>query len=99
VDENLARRYAQLEQLSSTDRLGRLGDMCRGCEGLGDGDLTAAGQLLLDTEVRSPNANEYCTIFNPCTIYSTLFAPARKRMWVRVADQPDRTFEPIDISG
>ncbi len=98
VDPEMTRRYARFELLSSTDRLARLGDLCA-CDGMADGDLTAAGRLLLDTEIQSPNANEYCTIFNPCTIYSTLFAPARKRMWVRVADRPDRGFEPVDVGG
>lgn len=98
VDPEMTRRYARFELLSSTDRLARLGDLCA-CDGMADGDLTAAGRLLLDTEIRSPEANEYCTIFNPCTIYSTLFAPARKRMWVRVADRPDRSFEPVDVGG
>jgi Acyl-coenzyme A:6-aminopenicillanic acid acyl-transferase len=98
VDPEMTRRYARFELLSSTDRLARLCDLCGG-DGIAGGDLTAAGQLLLDTEIRSPDANEYCTIFNPCTIYSTLFAPMRNRMWVRVADRPDRTFEPVDIGA
>ena len=98
VDPELARRYAQFEMLSSTDRLARLGEMCS-ADGLVSGDLTTAGRFLLDTEIRSPGAHEYCTIFNPCTIYSTLFAPQRKRMWVRVADQPDRSFEPVEIGS
>ena len=97
VDPDMTQRYAQFEALSSIDRFARLGDLCS-ADGLGQGDLTAAGRLLLDTEIRSPGANEYCTVFNPCTIYSTLFAPESKRMWVRVADRPDRTFEPIDLN-
>jgi len=96
VNPDMARRYAQFERLSSADRFARLGDLSSS-DGIAGADLTAAGQLLLDTEIRSPEANEYCTIFNPCTIYSTLFAPARKRMWVRVADRPDRGFEAIDV--
>ena len=95
---DMTRRYARFELLSSTDRLARLGDLCSS-DGMANGDLTAAGRLLLDTEVRSPDANEYCTVFNPCTIYGTLFAPAQKRMWVRVADRPDRSFVPIDIGN
>ena len=96
VDPLMARRYGQYEVVSSTDRLARLGDLCARGD-LGGDDLVGAGRLLLDTEIRSPTANEYCTVFNPCTIYSTLFAPARKRMWVRVADEPGRGFEPIDV--
>lgn len=98
VHPDMARRYAQFERLSSADRFARLGDLSSS-DGIAGADLTAAGQLLLDTEIRSPEANEYCTIFNPCTIYSTLFAPARKGMWVRVADRPDRGFEPIDVDS
>ncbi len=92
----MTKRYARFEALSSTDRLGRLGDLCSS-DGLATGEVSAAGQFLLDTETRSPDANEYCTIFNPCTIYSTLFAPAQKRLWVRVADRPERAFAPIDV--
>jgi len=98
VDPEMARRYAQFEVLSSTDRLARLGDMCSS-DGLTRGDLISARRYLLDTEIRSPNADEYCTIFNPCTIYSTLFAPQSRRMWVRVADQPDRSFEAVDVGS
>jgi hypothetical protein len=96
VHQDMARRYARYEHLSSTDRFARLKDL-GSSDGLVGADLTAAGRLLLDTQMRSPDANEYCTIFNPCTIYSTLFAPGRKRMWVRIADRPDRSFEPVDV--
>jgi Acyl-coenzyme A:6-aminopenicillanic acid acyl-transferase len=98
VHGDMARRYASYERLSSTDRFARLRDL-RSSDGLARADLTAAGKLLLDTEIRSPDANEYCTIFHPCTIYSTLFAPLRRRMWVRIADRPDRSFEPIDLAS
>jgi hypothetical protein len=97
VDPAMAQRYAQFEVLSSTDRFARLGDLCS-ADSLGQGDPTTARQVLLDTETRSADANEYCTVFNPCTIYSTLFAPESKRMWIRVADRPERTFEPIDLN-
>ena len=100
VDPAMARRYARFEVLSSTDRMARLGDMCScSCGDVGAEDLPGVARYLLDAEIRSPNANEYCTIFNPCTIYSTLFAPLRRRMWVRVADQADRSFEPVDIGS
>jgi hypothetical protein len=92
----MVKRYARFEFRSSTDRLARLGDVCS-ADGLSEGDLMSAGELLLDTDIRGPDANEYCSVFNPCTIYSTLFAPLQKRMWLRVADRADRSFEPIDV--
>jgi hypothetical protein len=98
VDPEMTRRYARFELPSSTDRLARLGDLCSR-DGMADGDLTAAGRLLLDTQLRGADANEHCAVFNPCTIYSTLFAPTRKRMWVRVADRPERSFEPVEVGG
>jgi Acyl-coenzyme A:6-aminopenicillanic acid acyl-transferase len=96
VHPDMVKRYARFEFRSSTDRLARLGDVCS-ADGLSEGDLMSAGELLLDTDIRGPDANEYCSVFNPCTIYSTLFAPLQKRMWLRVADRADRSFEPIDV--
>ena len=72
------------------ERMGRMGDVCA----IGQlGDITSAQRVLTDHTLRTDEANEYCGVFNPCTIYSVVFAPVRKELWVRVADQPDRTFE------
>ena len=53
----------------------------------------------MDQRCDNPDANEYCTVLNPCTIYSTLFAPAQGRLWVRAADRPDRSFQEIALDA
>jgi hypothetical protein len=57
--------------------------------------MVALSAFLTDLQTRHPEASEYCTVHNPCTVYSALFAPQQRRMWVRAADQPDRTFQEI----
>jgi hypothetical protein len=61
-------------------------------------ELARFGAFLLDTATRRPDSNEYCTVWNPCTIYSTLFEPTQGRIWVRPSDRPDRRFQPVCIS-
>jgi len=75
---------------SSGERMARLDEMCA-VGTLADGK--AAGAFLIDQGLRVPEANEYCGVFNPCTIYSVVFAPTRGELWVRVADRPDRRFD------
>jgi hypothetical protein len=92
----LVRHHAQLAFQSTTERHSRLSELCRACDP-GSSQAGWPGEFLLDRELRSPEANEYCTVWNPCTIYSTYVEPRRRRMWLRVSDQADREFEPLDI--
>lgn len=96
VSDSMRARNRQGELFSSAERMGRLGDLCVAGP-LGDGP--AAGEFLIDHELRVPEANEYCGVFNPCTIYSVAIAPRRGELWVRVADQPERGFERITLSS
>jgi hypothetical protein len=89
----MVRHYHQRFQ-SSTERLARLGELCS-WDGDGTAEVLALSAFLTDLKRRSPEVNEYCTVHNPCTVYSTLFAPRQRRMWVRAADQTDRTFKEI----
>lgn len=95
-DPEMARHHANLVFLSSRERLARLGELCA------DHGSTAEVQeirgFLTDLERRSPEATEYCTLLNPCTIYSAFFQPAQRRMWVRAADRPGRTFQEIGVA-
>lgn len=77
---------------SSGERLARLDELCAAGT---LADSRAAGIILTDTALRVPEATEYCGVFNPCTIYSVVFAPRRGELWVRVADLPERQFERI----
>ncbi|MPZ15871.1 MAG: hypothetical protein GEU73_15855 [Chloroflexi bacterium] len=94
----LVRHHANLAFPSSIERLARLEELCT-VENRTDRDARTLARLLVDTRTRSPALNEYCTIWNPCTIYSTLFAPAQRRLWLRVADGPDRGFEEIALAS
>lgn len=87
-------RHAKQRWLSSTERLARLGELCTS-DIVRSAEVQSLGAFLLDLQTRHPEANEYCTVQNPCTVYSTLFAPRERRMWVRAADRPDRTFQEI----
>jgi hypothetical protein len=91
----MVRHYANTTFLSSTERLGRLGELC---DAAPVGEVGEAAQFLLDRQRRAAEANEYCTVWNPCTIYSTIFEPARRRMWVRASDKSERSFESIEIA-
>jgi hypothetical protein len=91
---DMVRHHARQGTPSSTERLARLGELC-GSDGACTAEVVALSAFLTDLETRYPEANEYCTVHNPCTVYSTLFAPRQRRMWVRAADQPDRTFQEI----
>jgi len=62
-------------------------------------ELARFGGFLLDTSTRHPDANEYCTVWNPCTIYSTFFEPRQGRLWVRPSDRPDRSFQEVRLSA
>lgn len=89
-------QHADLAYLSSTHRLARLGELCA-TDGQIGADVPSATRFLLDQCLRIPDGNEYCTVLNPCTVYSALFAPAERRMWVRAADRTERTFEEVRI--
>ena len=90
----MVRRHGSCAFLSSTERLARLGELYSR-DGSDSAEVGSLAPVLLDTALRSQEADEYCTVLNPFTIYSTLFAPAQRRMWVRTADRPDRTFEEV----
>jgi hypothetical protein len=81
---------------SSTERFARLGQLCSS-DGACTSEAPDFGCFLTDLETRFPDANEYCTVHNPCTVYSTLFAPAQRTMWVRASDRADRTFQEISL--
>jgi hypothetical protein len=93
---DMVRYHANLIRMSSRERLARLGELCGDCAGTAEG-AEILGQFLLDQECHNPDSNDYCTVLNPCTIYSTLFAPAQGRLWVRAADRPDRTFQEVAL--
>jgi hypothetical protein len=78
---------------NSAERLTRLGQLCAE-PALGQTGRERAIDLLTDV-VRRVDTNDYGLVWNPCTVYSTVFAPARGRLWVRTADQPGRTFEEV----
>jgi hypothetical protein len=78
---------------NSAERLARLGQLCAE-PALGQTGRERAIDLLTDV-VRRVDTNDYGLVWNPCTVYSTVFAPARGRLWVRTADQPGRTFEEV----
>jgi hypothetical protein len=90
----MTRYYARHRFQSSTERLARLGELC-GADGASTAEVAGLSAFLTDLERRTPEANEYCSVHNPCTVYSTLFAPRQRRMWVRAADREDRTFQEI----
>lgn len=92
----MLRHHPNMVYQSSAERFSRLGELCRREEGVSAG-VQLAEQFLLDQQTRSPDSNVYSTILNPCTIYSTLFAPSQRKMWVRVADRPDRQFEEVAL--
>lgn len=83
---------------STTERLARLSDLCANEPDPAERPESLT-RFLLDVQRLSADSTEYCTVWNPCTIYSTVFAPAEGRLWVRVSDQPDRTFQEIRIGG
>jgi hypothetical protein len=91
---DLLRRGARKPYLSSSERFARLGELC-GSDGACTGDAAGLGAFLTDESLRNPDTNDYCMVLNPCTVYSTLFAPKQRRMWVRASDRPDRTFQEI----
>ena len=94
VTEQMLGRNSHGVIFSSAERMSRLGELCGGGS-LADG--LAAGAFLIDQSLRVPEANEYCGVFNPCTIYGVAFAPSRGELWVRVADRPNRAFERISL--
>ncbi len=92
----MARRHPRQAFLSSTERLARLGELC-GSDGACTKEVAGMCDFLIDVKRRTPEATEYCTVHNPCTVYSTLFAPRQRRLWVRAADRPERSFEEIAL--
>ena len=89
----LVDRNAKGAPFASVQRLERMGELCVS----GSVDVEAAGAFLIDSTLRTADANEYCALRNPCTIYSVVFEPSRNTLWLRVADGPDREFEPITL--
>jgi hypothetical protein len=95
-DPEMVRQHASTVFLSSRERLSRLGELCA-THG-STAEVQEARGFLSDLERRSPEANEFCTLLNPCTIYSAFFQPSQGRMWVRAADRPERTFQEIELA-
>ncbi len=94
VSPGMIRRNSHGVVFSSAERMERMTELCT--PGRFDQPLTA-GAVLTDQQLRVPQANEYCGILNPCTIYSVVFAPQRNEAWLRLADRPDREFEAIRL--
>jgi hypothetical protein len=93
---DMLRHHSNLVFQSSAERLARLGEI----EGdLGSRRLDAEGvaAMLVDTERRCAEANEYCTVLNPCTLYSVVFEPSQCRLWLRPADRPERRFQSVGL--
>lgn len=82
---------------SSWDRSARLGELCS-ARGVGAGPEDVR-DFMMDTHLRRPEATEYCRVFNPCTVLSTLFVPEEGQLWVRATDRPDRQFEEVRLSA
>lgn len=82
---------------SSWDRSARLGELCnqRGVD-VGPEDIR---DFMMDTHLRRPDATEYCRVFNPCTVLSSLLVPEEGRLWVRATDRPDRQFDELRLSA
>jgi hypothetical protein len=83
---------------STTERLARLGELCAADLDAGERPESLT-RFLLDVQRLNTDSTEYCTVWNPCTIYSTVFAPAEGRLWVRVSDRSDRSFEEIHLGS
>lgn len=82
---------------SSWDRSARLGELC-GERGAGAGPEDVR-DFMMDTHLRRPEATEYCRVFNPCTVLSSMFVPQEGQLWVRATDRPDRQFEEVRLSA
>jgi hypothetical protein len=78
---------------NSLDRYQRLQTLCSssGC------GIDEAESFLRDTVSLAADENVWSCLENPGTIYSTVAEPVRGRLWVRVNDQPERSFS--EISG
>lgn len=79
---------------SSLDRCERLGALC----GEGRIDPGRAAEFLRDTHGLAPDGNAWSCLENPGTIYSSVAEPDSGRVWVRVADAPDRPFVELRAS-
>ena len=90
LGRNPRQRYA-----SSWDRSTRLGELCSTTGP--DTRLNDVRDFMMDTHLHRADATEYCRVFNPCTVLSTLFVPDERRLWVRATDRPDRQFEEIRL--
>jgi hypothetical protein len=81
---------------NSLERYDRLDAMC-GATADAPATVESASRFLADLERAKPEDDAYCSVWNPCTLYSTMFAPARGKLWVRAADRPDRPFEEVTL--
>ncbi|MBI4212759.1 MAG: hypothetical protein HY534_00450 [Chloroflexi bacterium] len=93
VAPRLERRNRSGVPGSSAERMARLGELCVSASA----EVESAGEFLVDTALRNPEANEYCAVQNPCTIYGVVFAPDESCLWLRVADRSDRPFERVRL--
>jgi hypothetical protein len=94
----MVRRYGTCAFVSSTERFERLSEI-HSSNGVTSMELDCFAPYILDAQFRGPEMDEYCCILNPFTIYSTLFAPAERRMWVRPADRPGRSFQETTLAA
>jgi hypothetical protein len=97
-DVEMVRRYARFTYQGSTERLARLDELSGRAEPP-PAKADDIGRFLLNSETRRPDLDAYCSVLNPCTIYSTYFEPALRRMWVRAADSAERVFQRLDLGG
>ncbi|MSQ23102.1 MAG: hypothetical protein EXR58_00900 [Chloroflexi bacterium] len=94
VDPSMARYNSGGVPFGSSERSERLGELCCG-PAVGP---AGARDFLVDTVLRRPDANDYCAVQNPCTIYSVMFEPSQGTLSVRVGDTPDRTFVEVPVA-
>jgi len=96
VHPHMTKHHANLAWRSSIERLARLNELSLGRDSSSAEDLAG---FLVDVQRRTADADEYCTVCNPCTVYSVLFEPCRGSAWVRASDRVERTFQRIDLGA
>jgi hypothetical protein len=96
-DPSMKQFHGRFAHHNSLERYERLDDLCRGTAEA-PASVEGAGRFLADLERPKPEDDAYCSVWNPCTLYSTVFAPTRGKLWVRAADRPDRPFEEVTIA-
>jgi hypothetical protein len=95
VTPALAAEQVGLVTHSSPQRLARIEAL------VADGTLhrARAQAILSDQQCLDEGECLWSRVLNAGTIYSTVFEPARGRLWVRAGDRDSRRFEAVDIPG